>query len=50
MEERYRKMAKLGVRNIDGFNARVALAAQKVKRSCVLYSRVLIKKQGNALS
>ncbi|MBB4076614.1 S-DNA-T family DNA segregation ATPase FtsK/SpoIIIE [Bartonella fuyuanensis] len=29
MEERYRKMAKLGVRNIDGFNARVAFAAQK---------------------
>ncbi|EJF78230.1 DNA translocase ftsK [Bartonella birtlesii LL-WM9] len=29
MEERYRKMAKLGVRNIDGFNARVTLAAQK---------------------
>ncbi|WP_455474340.1 DNA translocase FtsK [Bartonella sp. B30(2025)] len=29
MEERYRKMAKLGVRNIDGFNARVVLAAQK---------------------
>ncbi|GAA4660910.1 DNA translocase FtsK [Bartonella pachyuromydis] len=29
MEERYRKMAKLGVRNIDGFNARVALAVQK---------------------
>ncbi|WP_413154346.1 DNA translocase FtsK [Bartonella sp. cb54] len=29
MEERYRKMAKLGVRNIDGFNTRVALAAQK---------------------
>ncbi|MCZ2328906.1 DNA translocase FtsK [Bartonella sp. F02] len=29
MEERYRKMAKLGVRNIDGFNARVALAAEK---------------------
>ncbi|MET3560346.1 S-DNA-T family DNA segregation ATPase FtsK/SpoIIIE [Bartonella japonica] len=29
MEDRYRKMAKLGVRNIDGFNARVALAAQK---------------------
>ncbi|WP_455479640.1 DNA translocase FtsK [Bartonella sp. B23] len=29
MEERYRKMAKLGVRSIDGFNARVALAAQK---------------------
>ncbi|WP_074380718.1 DNA translocase FtsK [Bartonella doshiae] len=29
MEERYRKMAKLGVRNIDGFNARVALAAER---------------------
>ncbi|WP_455478906.1 DNA translocase FtsK [Bartonella sp. B10] len=29
MEERYRKMAKLGVRNIDGFNARVSLAAEK---------------------
>ncbi|WP_039759665.1 DNA translocase FtsK [Bartonella queenslandensis] len=29
MEDRYRKMAKLGVRNIDGFNARVTLAAQK---------------------
>ncbi|GAA5110130.1 DNA translocase FtsK [Bartonella jaculi] len=28
MEERYRKMAKLGVRNIDGFNARVALAVK----------------------
>jgi len=26
MEERYRKMSKLGVRNIDGFNARVAEA------------------------
>jgi len=28
MEERYRKMAKLGVRNIDGFNARIAEASQ----------------------
>jgi S-DNA-T family DNA segregation ATPase FtsK/SpoIIIE len=26
MEERYKKMSKLGVRNIDGFNARVAQA------------------------
>ncbi|NKN36833.1 DNA translocase FtsK [Agrobacterium sp. a22-2] len=26
MEERYRKMSRLGVRNIDGFNARVAQA------------------------
>ncbi|WP_019402079.1 DNA translocase FtsK, partial [Chelatococcus sp. GW1] len=29
MEERYKKMSKLGVRNIDGFNARVAEARQK---------------------
>ncbi|MFN7008808.1 MAG: DNA translocase FtsK [Allorhizobium sp.] len=29
MEERYRKMSRLGVRNIDGFNARVAEARAK---------------------
>jgi DNA segregation ATPase FtsK/SpoIIIE, S-DNA-T family len=29
MENRYRKMSKLGVRNIDGFNARLAEAAAK---------------------
>ena len=29
MEERYKKMSKLGVRNIDGFNARIAEAAAK---------------------
>ena len=29
MEDRYRKMSKVGVRNIDGFNARIAAAAQK---------------------
>ncbi len=29
MEDRYKKMAKVGVRNIDGFNARVAEAAEK---------------------
>ena len=28
MEDRYRKMSKVGVRNIDGFNARVAAAAK----------------------
>jgi S-DNA-T family DNA segregation ATPase FtsK/SpoIIIE len=28
MEERYRKMSKLGVRNVDGFNARIAQAKQ----------------------
>jgi DNA segregation ATPase FtsK/SpoIIIE, S-DNA-T family len=29
MEERYRKMSKVGVRNIDGFNARLEQAARK---------------------
>lgn len=29
MEERYKKMSKVGVRNIDGFNTRVAEASQK---------------------
>jgi S-DNA-T family DNA segregation ATPase FtsK/SpoIIIE len=29
MEDRYRKMSKVGVRNIDGFNARVLEAAEK---------------------
>jgi S-DNA-T family DNA segregation ATPase FtsK/SpoIIIE len=29
MEERYKKMSKLGVRNIEGYNARVAEAAAK---------------------
>ena len=29
MEERYKKMSKLGVRNIDGYNARVAEAKGK---------------------
>ena len=29
MEDRYRKMSKVGVRNIDGYNARVAEAAAK---------------------
>ena len=29
MEDRYRKMAKLGVRNIDGYNARLSDAKQK---------------------
>ena len=29
MEERYRKMSKMGVRNIDGYNARVQAALEK---------------------
>ena len=31
MEDRYKKMSKIGVRNIDGFNARVAEAQKKGK-------------------
>jgi S-DNA-T family DNA segregation ATPase FtsK/SpoIIIE len=33
MEERYRKMSKLGVRNIDGFNERVAEARGEARSS-----------------
>ena len=33
MEERYKKMSKLGVRNIDGFNERVAEAKAKTRSS-----------------
>ena len=29
MEDRYKKMSKLGVRNIEGYNQRIALAARK---------------------
>ena len=29
MEDRYKKMSKLGVRNVEGFNQRIALAAKK---------------------
>ena len=32
MEDRYRKMSKVGVRNIDGFNQRVAVAEKKGER------------------
>jgi S-DNA-T family DNA segregation ATPase FtsK/SpoIIIE len=32
MEDRYRKMSKVGVRNIDGFNQRVKLAEKKGER------------------
>ncbi len=34
MEDRYKKMSKLGVRNIDGFNARVTEAAAKGEVIC----------------
>ncbi len=31
MEERYKKMSKLGVRNIDGYNARIAEAKTQAR-------------------
>ena len=31
MEERYKKMAKLGVRNIDGYNQRLVEARARAK-------------------
>ena len=34
MEDRYKKMSKLGVRNIDGYNARVAEASSKGEKLC----------------
>jgi S-DNA-T family DNA segregation ATPase FtsK/SpoIIIE len=34
MEDRYKKMSKLGVRNIEGFNARVAQALDKGEQIC----------------
>ena len=37
MEERYKKMSKLGVRNIEGYNARVAEAkgkGEKLRAPC----------------
>ncbi|WP_208435295.1 DNA translocase FtsK [Bartonella phoceensis] len=49
MEERYRKMAKLGVRNIDGFNARVALAAQKGETIMCTVQSGFDKKSGEIL-
>jgi S-DNA-T family DNA segregation ATPase FtsK/SpoIIIE len=33
MEDRYRKMSKVGVRNIDGFNARIAEAETAIGKT-----------------
>ncbi|WP_336276931.1 DNA translocase FtsK [Bartonella sp. CB178] len=49
MEERYRKMAKLGVRNIDSFNARVALAAQRGERIMCTVQSGFDKESGEVL-
>lgn len=47
MEERYRAMSKLGVRNIDGYNARLAEARKKAKRLCAKSRQVLTLKPEN---
>ncbi|MBX4336533.1 DNA translocase FtsK [Bartonella raoultii] len=49
MEERYRKMAKLGVRNIDGFNARIALAVQKGEKIMCTVQSGFDKESGEML-
>jgi S-DNA-T family DNA segregation ATPase FtsK/SpoIIIE len=49
MEERYKKMSKLGVRNIDGFNARVAQAKAARARSSPARSRPASTGTGEAI-
>ena len=49
MEDRYRKMSKVGVRNIDGFNARVALAEKKGERISRTVQTGFDKQTGEAI-
>ena len=44
MEERYRRMSKMGVRNIDGFNSRVSDALMKNENFSAQYKLALMKK------
>ena len=44
MEERYRRMSKMGVRNIDGFNSRVSDALMKMRIFRAQYKLALMKK------
>ncbi len=45
MEDRYKKMSKVGVRNIDGFNARVAEARAKDRSSSGRFRRASTGRQ-----
>jgi len=49
MEDRYRKMSKIGVRNIDGFNTRVAEANNKGKTISRTVQTGFDKKTGEAV-
>ncbi|WP_332119273.1 DNA translocase FtsK [Azorhizobium caulinodans] len=50
MEERYRKMSRLGVRNIDGFNARVAEARENGEVITRIVERGFDKETGEMVS
>ncbi len=49
MEDRYRKMSKVGVRNIEGFNARVAAADKKGERISRTVQTGFDKQTGEAI-
>src|SRR6185312_9616252 len=49
MEQRYKKMSKLGVRNIDGYNARVAEANKKGEKLNRTVHTVYDKESGEAI-
>ncbi len=49
MEDRYRKMSKLGVRNIDGYNARAAAAREKGESFTTLVQTGFEKGTGEAI-
>ncbi len=49
MEERYKRMSKLGVRNIDGYNARIAEARQKGERLTRTVQTGYDRETGNAI-
>ncbi|NGO49833.1 DNA translocase FtsK [Allomesorhizobium camelthorni] len=49
MEDRYRKMSKVGVRNIDGFNQRVAMAEKKGERISRTVQTGFDKQTGEAI-
>jgi S-DNA-T family DNA segregation ATPase FtsK/SpoIIIE len=49
MEERYKKMSKLGVRNIDGYNARIAEAVTKGEKLTRTVHTGYDKESGDAI-
>ncbi len=49
MEDRYRKMSRLGVRNIDGYNSRVAIARDKGESISITVQTGFEKGTGEAI-